>query len=103
MLTENYQVGDQVYYTGDMANHEGFGRIVKRREADRFAPVSYDIELMDDDGETRLFRGVYHLGFQSGPGRRFWLRSEWSADQDRRMQESIARMQRVIARAKGGA
>ena len=76
MKAIDYGTGDRVYYTGDMANLPSEGIIVKKRPADRFAPISYDIHL--DDG--REIRGLYYLSFEPGPGRRFWLLSEWEAD-----------------------
>jgi len=86
MKATEYQAGDRVYYTGDMANLPSEGIIVKRNEPDRFAPINYDIRF-DKDGE--IHRGVYYLSFESSPGRRFWLLSEWEAD----LYASIKRMQ----------
>lgn len=87
-----YTTGDQVYYTGDMANESGEGIIIKVREANAYAPISYDVHLYDG----RDFRGVYHLGF-SGPGRRFWLLSDWKADQARIAKEGDEAIRRALA------
>jgi len=85
-------VGQRIYYTGDMANIEDEGRIVRMRPADRLAPESYDVKLNDG----RIFRGVYHLSFDPGPGRRFWPLDEWEAQRKARLASSILAMQRVI-------
>ena len=95
MKTDEYQAGDRIYYTGDMANIEDEGIIIKRHEADNYAPVNYDIHLNDG----REFRRVYHLSFAAGSGRRFWLLSEYKADRAQKMrefQEHLRRMQTVI-------
>ena len=64
--------GTRVYYTGDMANIEAEGTICKVYNDPRWG-ISYDIVF--DDG--RLFRKVSPLSFQEGPGRRFYLLTEW--------------------------
>ena len=90
--TENYQVGDKIYYTGDMANNPAFGVIIKRRESDRFAPISYDIEF--DNGQIDM--GIYHLSFKTGGGRRFWLLSEWEADRKIKIEEMQKHMREIL-------
>ena len=90
MRTDEYQAGDRIYYTGDMANIPDKGIIIKRREPNRFAPVSYDIHL--DDG--RELRGIYHLSF-TGAGRRFWLLSEWQADREAKIKQMQDRMRQL--------
>ncbi len=92
IATTDYQVGDRIYYTGDVANHPSKGVIIKRNEPDRFAPVNYDIWL---DEDKHISRGIYHLSFTLGPGQRFWLLSEWEADQQERITQSIATMKQV--------
>ncbi len=93
----DYETGDRVYYTGDMANASGFGVIIKKRPADRFAPVSYDIHLDDE----RVFKGVYHLSFETSPGRRFWLKSEWDADRKLKMDAFLARYKETVTSREG--
>ena len=92
MRTDEYQPGDRIYYTGDMANLPDEGIITKRREPNRFAPVSYDIHL--DDG--RELRGIYYLSFNPGSGRRFWLLSEYREDRECRIKEMKERMSQVL-------
>lgn len=86
MNTSEYQAGDRIYYTGDQANGDDFGIITRRREANNYAPISYDIHL--DDG--RDWPMVYHIAFSAGGGRRFWLRSEWEADRQIRIEAAKA-------------
>jgi len=67
--------GDRVYYTGDMANVDGYGRIVAMHDADRWSGRSVDVKA--DDG--RQWNGLTDLNFADGPGRRFYLAEEWEA------------------------
>lgn len=92
MKTTEYQIGDRVHYTGDMANLPGQGIIIKRREADNYAPISYDVKFDDED---RMFRGVTYLSFEPGPGRRFWLFSEWKEDREKRIQQMQQEMSKM--------
>ena len=46
-------IGTKVYYTGDMANHDGFFTVFAHRQGS-----SYD--LLEIDGE-RTFLGVMHI------------------------------------------
>lgn len=62
---DSLQVGDGVYYTGDMANQDGFGEVTKRDENPRWG-LSYDIGLYDG----RTMRGIRPAMFH-GAGRRF--------------------------------
>ena len=88
MKATDYQTGDRVYYTGDMANLPSSGVITKRRPADKYAPISYDVHLNDG----REIKGLYYLSFEPGPGRRFWLLSEWEADRKLKMDDFVSRM-----------
>ncbi len=88
---DNLTAGTEIYYTGDMANADGYGTITKVREPTRFAPVSYDIAMADG----REMRGIYHHAFQPTIGRRFWLKTEHEAERAKR----IAEMQLRLANA----
>ena len=88
---DNLPVGTEFYYTGDMANADGYGIIVKVRERTRFAPVSYDTKL--EDGREQ--KGIYFQMFQPSVGRRFWLKTEHDAERAKR----IAEMQLRLANA----
>ena len=67
------ELGQRVYYTGDMANIEDSGTITTVHPEDKWAPESYTVDL--DDG--RVFRKAMNLSFDSSPGRRFWPLDEW--------------------------
>jgi hypothetical protein len=75
--------GQQIYYTGDMANLPGFGVVAAVRTSTRFGPESYDLSF--EDG--RRFLGVYGLMFDCGPGRRFWPLDEWKAERQKQIAE----------------
>jgi len=57
---ENLETGTKIYYTGDMANREGFGTITKVG-GDRFVSRWYDITM--DDG--RVFPSLPHTSFSA--------------------------------------
>ena len=84
---DNLPVGTEIYYTGDMANADGYGTITKVREATRFAPISYDITM--EGG--REIKGLYFQMFQPSPGRRFWLKAEHEAEREARIAQMRAR------------
>jgi hypothetical protein len=91
MKATEYETGDRIYYTGDMANVPDKGVIIKKRPADRFASISYDVHL--EDG--RVIKGLCYLSFEPGPGRRFWLLSEWEADQKQKLDDLVKYMRKV--------
>lgn len=75
-MTKEYntlKVGIEVYYTGDMANLPGRGKIVAVSSSE-FYPVLYDIEI-DNDVEKHVWKNITPASF-SGIGRRFILKSE---------------------------
>ena len=96
-MTANYEalpLGEPVYYTGDMANVDGWGHIVNVRPPDKWSrSKSYDIAL--DDGRT--FQGVYPSAF-SGPGHRFITAAEYQEDR----RAKIAAFQDAAKRACAG-
>ena len=65
-------IGQKIYYTGDMANQDGFGEIVEIETNDRFGITEYKIEMQDDEEErtmwisansiTDVYKG--HCGFR---------------------------------------
>ena len=86
-----YQAQTRIYYTGDMANHNGFGVITREYERTKYTPEAVDIRL--DDG--REFRLVFVSMFDPSPGQRFWLLEDWQADRDKRIAEMLADRQRL--------
>lgn len=89
-----FEVGTEVYFTGDMANEPSSGKILKVYQPDQFSPLCYDIQL--DDG--RLSRKIWHLAFQPSPGRRFMLMTE-------RKQQQLAaleNLQKTLLKVKKG-
>jgi len=85
-------VGSEIYYIGDRANLDGFGKITDEhhdkwhRTCTSFEP-SLDIEL--DDGRVML--GISPLNFFGG-GRRFMLRTEYVE----KRKSAIAEMKKAI-------
>ena len=94
-MKQELKVGTRIYYTGDRANGETFGTIVRCREATKYSGESVDVEFDDErfEGDDKLSRGVSILHFE-GPevGRRFFTADEWKAIQDRRLAEMRARI-----------
>lgn len=85
------KVGTKVFYTGDMANSEDLGVIVKEREATLYGPVAVDIRL--DDG--REIKGIGKHMFDPGIGRRFWPLDEWMAERKVKIQAMQDRMREL--------
>jgi len=85
------KTGTRIYYTGDMANVSDFGAITRIIEADKFAPLRYDIKM--DDG--RVFRQVYDLSFAPGAGRRFMTEAEYLADRAIKISQMEAAYKRL--------
>lgn len=59
MDTKNLEKGTKVYYKGDMANLEGYGKIIEKIDNDY--GIMYDVLL--DDG--RIFKRVMHQAINS--------------------------------------
>lgn len=78
------QIGTRVYYTGDMANCEGYGNVVATYVAPKGSPETFAFDVLFDDGRT--FARLSLHNFTPGPGRRFWIASEWDADRQRRLE-----------------
>lgn len=82
---DQMQPGVRFYYTGDMANASGNGVITEKLPIDpRWNYKNVKLKW-DDERETFSFIGLE--SFQPGPGRRFWLESDWEADRKRRIAE----------------
>lgn len=78
--------GTRIYYTGDMANIEDFGSIVKINPPSRFATHG-TIDMKLDDG--REINGIYPSAFDPGPGRRFMTEAENKANRAASIKQMI--------------
>jgi len=67
--------GTRIYYTGDSANHPGYGFITRVRESNEYSSSRYDV-IMDDGRE---FPAVYENSFKHQSGCKFWLAEEYRA------------------------
>ena len=97
-MNELLPVGSEVYYTGDVANPPGKGRVKAHRKS--AGGGSMDIEIEGRDWDTgswsyakgREFLRLTPAHFAPGPGRRFWTLEEWRADRRAKM-EALVREQ----------
>ncbi len=57
-MTSKIEIGTKIYYTGDMANHDGFFEVFAER-----APSCYDIKECPG-GDGRVILGIFdrHIG-----------------------------------------
>jgi hypothetical protein len=78
--------GVRLYYTGDMANHSGFGTVSKAWFDPKWG--YHNIEVTMDDGRPNFC--IELSGLQPGPGRHFWLASDYEADRQQRIAEAQA-------------
>lgn len=78
--------GERIYYTGDVANHDGRGTITKRWH-DKWG---HFVNIAMDDG--RKIKAIHLLSFQPGAGRRFWLAEDHEEMRQARIAESIREM-----------
>ena len=69
------KIGDEIYYTGDMANPSGFGRVVAIKAPNFYAPEKIVIEMEDKElfGDYAI-KTVAAYCFQSGVGQRFKIK-----------------------------
>lgn len=70
-------IGTTIYYTGDMANHDGTGSIVAHRPATKWGPASVDV-LMEDG---RTMNALWPNMFEGSIGQRFYRMTDWQAKQ----------------------
>lgn len=79
ITNENFKLGTKVYYTGDMANFDGIGTIVKVRPATKYGSEAVDIRFDEPrpEGGSQTIRGITLISFEPSPGRRFYLLDEW--------------------------
>ena len=77
MDNSKLQPGTRIYYTGDMANSEDRGVIIKRY-SDRWGDF---VDIKFDTG--RISRRIYTMSFEPGAGCRFMFESEWQEQHDK--------------------
>lgn len=84
--TNDFTIGTEIYYTGDQANHDGFGTIVRIRPATQYNNTCVDVLMADG----REFKVLPLCTFAPGPGTRFILAAEHRAARAARMAEMVA-------------
>lgn len=89
---QNLQVGQRVYYTGDMANQPAWCTISKRDDNPRWG-LSYN--LLGDGIEAREFFGIFPSQFGTRAGKRFVIKEEHDAQQAAKMDRVRAQMAAV--------
>lgn len=82
--------GDRIYYTGDMANEDGYGKVTSVTDSRWGKQIAIEMK----DGRTMT---VGPESFVPSPGRRFWLADEWNEDRRVRLAKSQAEILRVLA------
>ena len=84
---QTLEVGTKIYYTGDMANMDGFGEITNEI-SDRWG-LRYEIAM--NDGREMC---ITPASFQPSAGRRFVTKEHYTKER----QEKIALMQAELTR-----
>jgi hypothetical protein len=77
-----YEVGTEIYYTGDVANIDGNGTVTRVRPADLKYGYGETMDITLTDG--REMRAIPMACF-SGPGRRFWTAADRKAHYEAQM------------------
>jgi hypothetical protein len=83
-----YAVNTEIYYTGDMANVDGFGVVTSINPPDKWYGETMNITMEDGREWKRV-----HMASFSGIGRRFWTAKEWDENRKagiKRMMEAMA-------------
>ena len=93
MNYDELSIGQEIYYTGDMANTSTEGKIIKKY-SNSFYPVLYDIQLTNKEGE-RVSKGIFPVAFQKSPGRRFIVREEYQKERQEKIKELKERMKTI--------
>ena len=90
------EAGTRIYYSGDRANHEREGTIL-RVFSDKWGnhvEVNLDaIECNFSDGEPERKTTLSTLSFEPGPGRRFQTLESYSADRQAKLEAFYAQTQ----------
>lgn len=75
-------VGQKIFYTGDMANQEGFGVIESIEPANKWHGECYNIKM--EDG--REWNKVQPVQFFKSPGQRFMTIEQYEQDRKERLE-----------------
>lgn len=78
------EIGTKIYYSGDMANPDGFGEVIAIRPATKWSSEHFVI-LMDDE----RVKTVPESNFAKGPGQRFHFEEEWQAQRRAMIQQYL--------------
>lgn len=89
------RIGTEIYYTGDRANHSGFG-VVTAIELGTFGT---NIGMRLEDGRKFYVRAA---SFQPSPGQRFMTKAAWKADRQAKI-DAMHRERVALGLARGGA
>lgn len=97
--TSSLEVGTEVYYTGDMANAPGAGRITAIRDSEwgRQLEIALEAEPSKFGPEYGIEARTFTVSpsmFSPQPGRRFWTmaeRREWKRAEMAKLRASIGR------------
>jgi hypothetical protein len=95
-VAARFTVGTEIYYKGDMANSDGYGRITAIRQPTKWNPLSVDVRLDDD----REMRGIFAQLFRydgCGPGWRFEYADDHLNERQRKIVEFTAQAKRAMA------
>ncbi len=92
----DFQVGTEIFYTGDMANASGFGVVTKIHPADIKWGYSESVDMRLEDG--RDIRKIFVTMFNESIGRRFMLKSEHVAKREAQIAQMRADYDAMMAR-----
>lgn len=79
-MARNLEVGNKIFYTGDMANCSAFG-VIAKVTLDEWG-LAYDIRYENDEGDESR-RDTIRLpacNFTAGPGQRFKTMKQYDAE-----------------------
>ena len=84
------EIGSGVYYTGDMANHDGHFKVIAHRNG-----IAHDLVEVGGD---RVFKGVQHIAreYKGHCGDRFVTEAAWAAHRAARIAESERAIHRAL-------
>ncbi len=90
--------GTEIYYTGDTANHEGFGVIVNTshdRWGDHIEVLMNDEDSREGDSIRNRTSHLSPLNFAEGPGQRFMTKATYTARREAKIADMQARFREM--------